>query len=317
MSVALTSRRRTGFAPRLLRRVLYSLIALWALLTIVFVMGHLIGDPTRLMLDEGVSEQTRQALRDRLGLNDPLWAQYWRALTGWFSGDMGQSFRLGVDTLPLALSRLPMTLLLVGVTVVIAYVVGTFFSVLSAMKPGYWADRLLAGFSLFAVSVSDFWIGLMLILLFSAQLGLFPSSGFVGAISLVLPVLTLLAKPLGRIQQVSRASMVDELRKSYAVTARSRGLARFGVLTRHVYRNTSAPVLTISTDEFTGMITGAVMVEYVFALPGIGSLLIDAVFARDLPLVETCIVVLGIFVIAVNLILDIGLSMLDPRIRES
>jgi len=232
-------------------------------------------------------------------------------------GDFGNSFWQQVPALELVLARLPATLLLAAATMAIALPSAILLGALAVLKPGSWADRLVNVASLSGVSVVDFWLGLMLILIFSVNLGWVPTSGYGGIEYIVLPALVLAASPLGRIAQITRTAMLDEMSKPYIRAARAKGMSRRQAIFRHGLKNAFVPIITMAGDETTSVLNGAVVVEAVFAWPGIGLLLIQAIQRRDLPLIEATVLVVAVLVIVVNMLVDFAYAYLNPRIRYS
>jgi peptide/nickel transport system permease protein len=298
-----------------LRRTLHSLVVLVGVLIVVFLVVNQIGDPARLMLPPDAPIQVYLDLRAKLGLDDPLLERFWRTMRGWLTGDFGDSLWQGVPAMDLALQRVPATLTLSLASLAFAVPAALLLGSRSAIKPGSLADRCVTTVSLAGVSVADFWLGLMLILLFSVQLGLLPTSGFSGLQYLILPALTLAFRPIGRIAQIARSALVEEMQKPYIQTLRAKGLTEAQIVRRHALKNTAIPIITVSGDEIATFLNGAVVIETIFAWPGIGSLLIGAIERRDLPLIEACVFVVAIMVIALNFIIDLSYARLDPRAK--
>ncbi|MDD9745094.1 MULTISPECIES: ABC transporter permease [Marinovum] len=314
--------------PYLLRRFMQSLLLLFVLISFVFVVGRIIGDPALIMLGTSASETALDQLRENLGLNQPIWQQYQVFLGDLVQGDFGVSFRYGFSmmpsdalraegtpVLPIVLSRLPATFLLAGTALVLAFSLAVVLGCLAAMYPRSWIDNLVNVISLASVSVVQFWLGLILIIVFSVQLGLLPTGGYGSWQHLILPALTLAARPLGRISQVVRSAMLDELSKPYIAAARAKGVPEWRVVFVHALKNASIPIVTITGDELSQLLTGAMLVETVFAWPGIGLLLIDSLGRRDLPMVQAGICVVAALVILVNLAVDFAYTVLNPRIE--
>jgi peptide/nickel transport system permease protein len=220
-----------------------------------------------------------------------------------------------VPALPAALSRVPATLHLAFATALIAIPTAIAIGTISAIRPRSFADRLLTVISLGGVSTAEFWLGLMLILLFAVQLGWLPTSGYGGLEHTLLPALTLAFRPIGRIAQVARGAMLDEMSKAYVTTARSKGLSERVCTFGHAFRNAAIPILTLAGDETASLLNGAVVVETVFGWAGIGSLLIQSIGRRDLPLIEATVFVISIMIITLNLAVDVLYTRVDPRIR--
>jgi peptide/nickel transport system permease protein len=248
-----------------------------------------------------------------LGLDDPLIVQFWRSFSGWITGDFGESLWQGVPAFPLALGRLPATLTLTVASLALAIPLALALGCLSALRPGSVLDRVLTAVSLAGVSIADFWLGLMLILLIGVQLEWLPTSGFDTPQSIILPALTLALRPIGRIAQVARSALVEEMDKPYIVALRAKGMSEGEIVRKHALKNSAIPIITVSGDELVTFLNGAVVVETIFAWPGIGSLLIGAIEHRDLPLILASVTVVACLVILVNLIVDLSYIWIDPR----
>jgi peptide/nickel transport system permease protein len=302
-------------AAYLLRRSVHSLLVLVGVLLFVFALGRGIGDPAKMMLAPDASQEQYLATRAQYGFDQPLYVQFARTASGWIRGDFGQSLWQRVPALPVALSRVPATLHLALATALIAIPTAIVIGTISAIRPRSFLDRALTVLSLGGVSTAEFWLGLMLILLFAVQLGWLPTSGYGGLEHTILPALTLAFRPIGRIAQVARGAMLDEMSKAYVTTARSKGLAERVCTFGHAFRNAAIPILTLAGDETASLLNGAVVVETVFGWAGIGSLLIQSIGRRDLPLIEATVFVISIMIIALNLAVDVLYTRVDPRIR--
>lgn len=277
----------------------------------------MLGDPARLMLRPEATPAQVEAVRERLGLNDPLPEQFFRFMGGAIRGDFGDSIWQRAPALPIMLERLPNTLYLAGVTILVALPLAALLGIVSALRPGSFVDRSSTVVALAGVSIADFWLGLMLILFFAVNLGWLPTSGFGGPEYVILPALALMVRPLGRISQVIRSSMLDQLGQPYVTTARSKGLSERVVVTLHAMKNAAIPALTLIGDETAALLNGAVVIETVFGWPGIGLLLIQAIERRDLPLIEACVFAIAVMIIVANLLVDLAYTFFDPRIRYS
>lgn len=312
----------------LARRLLQSLLVLFVVLTFVFLAGRTIGDPAVLLLGPEASAEDIQRVRTQMGLEDPLLKQYTRFISGAVRGDFGVTFRYGfavpdvadpaqtgTPTMPLVLERLPATFLLAASAMGFALLVALLLGALAAMRPSSLLDRIISVVSLGGISTVDFWLGFMLILLVSVQLGWLPTSGYGEAHHVILPALTLAVRPIGRIAQLVRSALLDELEKPYIEAARAKGLSEPRIVFGHALKNAAIPVATLIGDELANILTGTIVVEVVFAWPGIGSLLVQALSSRDLPLVEATIFTLAVMVITVNLVVDLIYTRLDPRVR--
>ncbi|MCA9862391.1 MAG: ABC transporter permease [Thermomicrobiales bacterium] len=298
-----------------MRRLVHSVVVLLGLVVAVFFFTHMLGDPARLMLRPEATAEQVEAVRDRLGLNDPLHEQFVRFMGGAVRGDFGESIWQRAPALPIMLDRLPNTLYLAGITILIAIPLAALLGIVSALRPGSLIDRASTVVGLAGVSIADFWLGLMLILFFAVNLGWFPTSGFGGPQYVILPALALMVRPLGRISQVIRSSMLDQLGQPYVTTARSKGLSERVVVTLHAMKNAAIPALTLIGDETAALLNGAVVIETVFGWPGIGLLLIQAIERRDLPLIEACVFAIAVMIIFANLLVDLAYTFFDPRIR--
>jgi peptide/nickel transport system permease protein len=275
----------------------------------------MLGDPARLMLRPEATEEQVQALRDSLGLNDPMYVQFGRFISDLVRGDFGDSMWQRVPALPIVLDRVPATLYLAGVTLLLAFPLAVVLGIISAVRPRSVWDRIVTIVSLGGVSTADFWIGLMLILFFAVQLGWLPTSGYGGLTYVILPAIALALRPMGRISQVVRSAMLDEMSKQYMVTARAKGLKERTVVVSHALKNAFIPVITLGGDEAAALLNGAVVIETLFGWPGVGILLIQAIQHRDLPLIEATAITIAVMIIALNLLVDLTYALIDPRVR--
>ena len=284
--------------------------------TIVFLLIHLIpGDPVEIMLGENAVAAQKEELRKELKLDRPLATQYAEFLSGLFRGDLGTSFRSREPVLREILSRFPATLLLALASLLAALLVSLPLGVLSAMRPRSAVDHLCGLFSMLGLSMPNFWLGPLLILLFSIQLGLLPVGGWGSAAHLVLPAATMGTGMAAILTRMLRASLLEEIRREYVQAAAARGLSRRAAVLRHALRNALIPVLTVLGLQFGSLLGGSVITETIFSWPGIGRLTLQAIEARDYPLVQGCILFLAVLTVAVNLLTDLLYLRLDPRIR--
>jgi peptide/nickel transport system permease protein len=300
----------------LLRRLFYAGISVIAVSTAVFVITHVIGDPVQIMLPLEATQEQRDQMRQALGFNDPLYVQYARFSYDALRGDFGNSLWQRVPALPLVIDALPATFLLVLAAMTMALVLAIPLGVLAALRPRSLLDHVCTLGSLLGMCMASNWLGLMLILIFAVDLGWFFTSGYGTWKHLVLPAVTLAAAPLGRITQIVRSSVLDELNKNYVTAARARGLTEQSVILGHALKNAAIPIVTLSGWELSRLLAGfTVMVEVVFAWPGVGHLAMDAIKRQDLPLLQADVVVVGVLVVALNLIIDMAYGWFDPRIR--
>jgi peptide/nickel transport system permease protein len=294
---------------------LHSIVVLVGLLVVVFFATSMVGDPARLMVRPEATEEQYQAIRGRLGLNDPLYVRFGRFMGDALRGDFGDSLWQRTPAMPIVLNRVPKTLYLTAVTLALAVPLAITLGVISALRPQSLVDRVVTVISLAGISIADFWLGIMLILLFAVRLQWLPTSGYGGVDYVLLPALTLMVRPLGRISQVVRSTMLDELSKPYISTARAKGLRERGVVVSHALKNAAIPILTMTGDEAASLLNGAVVIETLFGWPGVGMLLIQAIERRDLPLIEACVLVIAVMIVLVNLLVDLAYTLFDPRVR--
>jgi peptide/nickel transport system permease protein len=294
---------------------LHSAFILVGLIIIVFFVTHSLGDPAELMLRPEASEEQVQALRESLNLDDPILIQFGRFMGDLAQGDLGDSLWQRVPAMPIVLDRVPKTLYLAGVTMGIAVPLAILLGIVSALRPRSLIDRFATTIALTGVSIADFWLGLMLILLFAVQLGWVPTSGYGGLNYVILPALTLAVRPIGRISQVVRSAMLDEMSRPYITTARAKGLRERVVILSHTLKNAAIPIVTMMGDEAASLLNGAVVIETLFGWPGVGILLIQAIENRDLPLIEAAVIVIATMIIGVNLLVDLLYAVIDPRVR--
>jgi peptide/nickel transport system permease protein len=281
----------------------------------VFLATHLLGDPVRLMVSPEATDAQVETIREQLGLNDPLPVQFGRYISGLARGDFGESIWQKVPAMPIVLDRLPATLYLAGVTLAVAVPLAVVLGIISAVRPRSLADRIVSVVSLIGVSIADFWLGLMLILIFAVQLSWLPTSGFGGLNFVILPAAALAVRPIGRISQVVRSAMFDQMNQGYVTTARAKGLKERIVISSHTLKNAAIPIITMTGDEAASLLNGAVVIETLFGWPGVGILLIQAIQNRDLPLVEATAITIAVMIVVLNLAVDLTYSLLDPRVR--
>ena len=297
-------------------RLLFALPALWLILTMVFLLAHIVpGDPVAQMLGEGARAEDLTQLRHTLGLDLPLPVQYGRYLSGVFHGNLGESFRFQQPVLKVVAEHYPATLELAIVALLICALIGIPAGVLAAHKRGERTDHTVAVLTLFGLSVPNFALGPVLILLFSVVLGWLPVSGRGGISHLVLPAFTLGAALAAILTRMVRTSVIEELSADYVRTARAKGVSESGVLFRHALRNALIPILTILGLQFGTLLAGTIVTESIFSWPGIGRLAVQAIGARDYPLLQGCILLIAVSYVFVNLFTDLVYALVDPRVR--
>jgi ABC-type dipeptide/oligopeptide/nickel transport system permease component len=303
-------------ARYLIRRLLLTIPVLLGVATLVFALIHLVpGDPAQAMLGEGATVEEVERLRGQLGLDRPLPAQYADFLGGILRGDLGTSFRYGTPVAHEIRTRLPNTAILAVAAMLAAILFAIPLGILAAVFRGTWVDHAAMTTALVGISMPNFWLGPLLAILFAVYLGWLPVSGTGSPAHLVLPAVTLGAALSAILARMTRASLLEELRELYVLAARSRGLSQTRAVLRHAFRNSLIPVVTIIGLQFGAVLTGTIITETIFAWPGIGRLLIQAINFRDYPLIQGCILFISITYVAMNLLTDLTYGYLDPRIR--
>ena len=297
-------------------RFLLAIPALWLIVTMVFLLAHIVpGDPVQEMLGEGARVEDLNQLRHALGLDFPLATQYARYLAGVVRGNLGESFRYQRPVSRVILEHYPATLELSFVALLACAAIGISAGVLSAHKRGHIEDRAVSVFTLLGLSVPNFALGPVLILLFSVILGWLPVSGRGGLAHLVLPAITLGAALAAILTRMVRIAVIEELSSDYVRTARAKGLSESAVLFRHAFRNALIPILTILGLQFGTLLAGTIVTETIFSWPGIGRLAVTAIQARDYPLLQGCILLIAVSYVLVNLLTDFVYLLVDPRVR--
>jgi len=300
----------------LVSRFLNALWVLFGVTTLVFFLIHWVpGDPVAVMLGESASAADTEALRHALGLDRPLLEQWAGFLTGVLSLDLGSSLYYQQPVFALVLTRLGATLQLSALAFLVALVVALPLGLLAAARKGSHWDSTAMGFSLLGVSIPNFWLGPLLVMVFSLGLGWFPVSGREGALSVVLPAVTLGTGLAAVLSRMVRSSLLEVLGEDYVRTARAKGLAARQVLVRHALRNAGLPVLTLLGMQLGALLGGAVVTEMVFNWPGVGALLIESIQRRDYPVVQGCVLVISLSYVVINLLTDLLYVKVDPRIR--
>ena len=298
-----------------MERVPQLLIALLGVSALAFVLIHLSGDPAQLMLPSEATDAQIRAFRHEMGFDRPLIVQYVEFMRHVVYGDFGQSLRYQQPALRLALDRLPATSILALAAMVVTLAVALPAGILSAQRRDTIWDVLATSGALTGQSMPVFWVGIVLILLFSLHWRLFPTSGFGGLRHLVLPAVTLGLYTMGRMTRLIRSSVLEVMHQDYVRTARAKGAPRHAVLTVHILRNAWLPVLTLLGVEFGALLGGAVITETVFAWPGMGRLVVMAIYSRDYPVVQAAVFTIAAIFIVLNLLVDLSYALLDPRVR--
>jgi peptide/nickel transport system permease protein len=299
------------------RRLLYTLPVLWLVVSIVFLLIHIVpGDPIQQMLGEGAASADIEAARHAYGLDIPLGQQYLNYWKGVLHGDLGPSLRFNQSVARLVANRYPFTLELTVSALILALALSIPAGVRSAQRRNQWDDRLLSVVSLFGLSFPNFALGPVLILFFSIKLGVLPVSGSGTPAHLVLPAITMGGALAAILTRMVRTSMLEELGQDYIRTARAKGVHERTIVYRHALRNAMIPVLTVVGLQFGALLAGAIVTETIFSWPGIGRLTIQAISNRDYYLVQGCILAIGLTYVAVNFLTDFLYSAVNPRIRQ-
>src|SRR5581483_5527215 len=297
----------------IIRRIGYSLVSLLLLSLTIFLFVRVTGDPTTLLVEPGASQADINAIRERFGLDQPIWLQYWTFIGSLVQGDFGQSFYYRMPVLELYVSRLPSSLLLAPAAMAFSLLIGIPSGVLAAVRVGRFWDRAGKIFALLGLSLPSFWVGLVLILFFSVYLEWLPSSGSGTVWHLLMPAFALGWYFAAAHMRLTRSSMLEVLGSEYIKLARLKGLPESLVIAKHAFKNALIPVLTLAGINLVIMIN--VAVETVFAWPGIGRLLYEGITFRDFPVVQAVVLLGGGMIVIVNLLIDVLYAVIDPRIR--
>jgi peptide/nickel transport system permease protein len=298
-----------------LQRLLLLLPTLLGALTLVFFLIHLIpGDPVEVMLGETATATDKEELRRNLGLDRPLAAQYSTFLTGLINGDLGRSLSEQTGVADLIRARIPATILLTLCAMAVAVVLSFTLAILAAMHRGSWIDRGALFFSLLGLSMPNFWLGPLFMIVFSIQLGWLPVSGRGGVDHLILPSLTLGLAMAAILTRILRINLLRVAHEDYVRTARAKGLSESQVWLKHTLRNALLSVITILSLQFGSLLAGAIITETIFSWPGVGRLTVQAIQTRDYPLVQGCVLVIAVSYLLVNFLTDIFYHLIDPRI---
>ena len=314
-----------GLPAYALRRLLLAVPVLFGVSVLVFAVLHLApGDPAAIMLGAQATKEDVERLRRDLGLDQPLVIQYLHWIGQVARGDLGRSIPLGRAVLPEVLLRFKATLLLTAGALAIAVLLGLIAGILSAVKQYSWLDRMSMGVAVTGVSLPVFWTGIMLIIVFALQLRWFPSSGMSSPYGsglgdvlwhLVLPAVTLGTASAAALARLTRSSVLEIIRQDYVRSARAKGLAERAVIARHVLKNAVNPIITVLGVQVGFLLGGAILTETVFSWPGLGSMMVRAIQARDYPLVQGGVLLIATTFVLVNLVVDLLYAVFDPRIR--
>lgn len=300
----------------ILRRLGHAVLVIVGVSFIVFLVMHLAGgSPVSVLLPPEADAEARAEYEQMLGLDRPLHEQYWSFISGAARGDLGDSLWYGRPTVDLVVERIGATAELAFLALGIAVAIALPLGVIAAVKRNHWADHSISVFVLLGQSMPIFWLGMLLVLQFSVNMGWLPTSGRNTATSIVLPALTLAIYSTARLTRLTRSSMLEILSQDHLRTARAKGLPESSVILRHGLRNALIPFVTYLALELGGLLGGAVIVETIFAWPGVGRLAREAIFNRDYPLVQAVVFLVAATFVVVNLLVDLLYPLLDPRIR--
>lgn len=302
---------------RFFKRSLFTLLSMAGLLLLVFFLSRMTGDPSYLFLPLDASAADRAAFSQLHGFDDPIYVQFGRYVVDLLNLDFGTSLSQQRSAMDIALEAFPHTLTLVSMALAIAFAGAILFGSLAARKPGGMIDRLISILSLTGASTPDFWVAIILVLIFAVSFGWLPTSGVGGPLYWIMPLFVLVLRPFGLLGQVVRGSMINALSSPYVKTAYAKGASEQKIIFVHALRNSMLPVITVAGDLAANLLNGAVIVETVFGWPGIGRLMIDAIMQRDFAVIQASILVTACAILILNILLDIAYVVLDPRVRHA
>ncbi len=295
-------------------RLLQAVVALWVVVTVVFALMHVAGDPISVLAPETMNQQQRAALAHELGFDLPIGAQYVHFLNDVLHGRLGISYYTSQPAMYLVLQRLGVTVELVAAAMLVAVAFGVPFGIISALRPGEPIDEALRFVSVLGSSIPTFFLGILLILIFSVEIAIFPSSGIGDAWHFVLPAFTLAFYRIALFTRLIRSTLLGELSQDYVRTARAKGLTVAAVTLRHAFRNALLPLVTAFGLQFGQLLGGAVITETIFALPGMNRLALDAIMRLDYPIIIAYVIVVAALFALINLVVDVAYGALDPRV---
>ncbi|MED4750877.1 ABC transporter permease [Brevibacillus choshinensis] len=298
------------------KRLLISIPVIFGISLITFILLNVIpGDPIALMMKEHISPDVVERVRAQMHLDDPAYVRFFRFIWDALHGDFGTSYKLNRSVTTLLMDAFPNTLVLAMSGALVSWIIGIPAGVLSAVKKRSFLDNAIMGFSLFGVSIPVFWAGLLFQYIFSMVLGILPVSGFSGPEYLIMPAIVLGWSSAGTIARLTRSSLLEVMRNDYIRTARAKGNFELKVIINHALKNSMLPVVTVMALQVAGLLSGAVITESVFGIPGIGRIAVNAIQSRDMPLLQGAVMFTTVLVIMGNLIADILYSLIDPRIK--
>lgn len=302
---------------KIVKRILVSIPVLLGVILLIFWMLNVVpGNPVAIMMKEHIKQDVIDRMTEYYGLNDPIMVQFGRYIINALHGDFGVSYKLNRSITGLIMDAFPYTVKLALAAAVVAWLIGIPAGIISAVKKNSILDRMFMGVSLLGVSMPVFWAALLFQYVFAYKLGWFPVSGVDGWKSYVLPAIVLGWSSAGTIARLTRSNLLETLEDDYIRTAWSKGLSQAGVIVRHAFKNALLPVITMMAIQVASLLSGAVITETVFAIPGIGRLAVDAISGRDMPLLQGTVVFTTLLIILGNLVADVLYSVIDPRIRN-
>ncbi|MDD5263994.1 MAG: ABC transporter permease [Candidatus Bipolaricaulis sp.] len=297
------------------KRLLLYIPTLLGVLAVVFILTHVVGDPSVLLIQPGASREDLEHMREILGLDRPIWEQFWVFLRQALQGDFGTSFWSDRAAMSIVMERLPATAELAFASLLVALVLGIPAAILAALKRNSFLDLSISTLSLFGISMPSFWLGLMMMLVFGVWLQWLPISGRGGFDHLILPAVTLGVSMMAIVERLLRTDLLDVLSEDYVRTAAAKGLTTRRVVLKHALKNALIPTVTMIGMQLGGLLGGAVVTETVFGWPGLGRLVVKSIADRDYPVVHCAVWILAVVFISINLVVDLLYGILDPRIR--
>lgn len=296
-------------------RFLRAIVVVFGVLVVVFLLIRISGDPIHLFIDENFATKEQiKNVREQLGLDKPLYIQFVKFIFNVLRGDFGFSYRRHEPSVKLVLQHFPATLELAITSILISFILAIPLGVWSAVKRGSLLDEGTMVLATAGQSIPVFWLGIVLIIIFAVEIGIFPTSGRGGIANLILPAITLATRPIALGSRLVRSAMLEVLDQEFIRTARAKGIQERGVVYRHALRNALIPIITIMAVEFSVLLGGAIVTETVFAWPGIGYLTVQGILMRDYPIVQTAVFFIALFVVVINFIVDLLYLLIDPRI---
>jgi peptide/nickel transport system permease protein len=296
-------------------RSLHMLLTMLVVTVVVFIILRLSGDPAELLLGMGAGKEQYEALRTEMGFDKPIPIQYLIYLKGIFQGDFGESYRFNRPALEVVLERYPATIKLAGIAMAISLLIALPVGIYAAVKRGTVWDSIARGLAILGQSLPNFWLGIVLILIFSVWLGWLPTAGLEGLASYFMPALAIGYFITAGIMRLTRSSMLEVLRSDYIRLARAKGVSSTIVIWKHALKNAAVPVLTFAILLFAQILNGSIIIETVFAWPGIGKLVVDSVFQRDFPIIQTVVIFYSLMYILGNFVADILYAYFNPKVR--